>query len=455
MPADRRVLALIQRWLNSAGEDEHQGQAELLDRLRLAINTVSVLGLIDFAVTPTFNGGTVLTNPLLSSLLFSPDNTLDIGAVGATRARDLFLARNLVMGGDATISGLLKTGSGPATLTDATGKLVAIDGTRFASLSGANLTNLAADQLATGTVPTARLGSGTASVETFLRGDQTWATGFAQVCQGRLTLTTAVPVTTADVTGATSVFFTPYGGNRIALYNGTNWKLFAFSEISLALGIITNDLPYDVFIYDNAGTLTLEFLAWTNKTTRATALVLQDGVLSKTGALTRRYLGTFHTTSTTTTEDSKTKRLLWNYYNRSRRVMRKLPTGTWTYTTNTFRQANADTANQLAVVVGVAEVSMWAHYSILVNNDQAASSAALGVSIGEDSTTTPHADAVQTATANVGVSVSTSVQADLMVCPPIGYHFYAALEKSSAVGTTNWLAVAGQAVAGIIGWVEG
>lgn len=40
---------------------------------------------------------------------------------------------------------------------------------------GANLTNLNASQLLTGTVGTARLGSGTASVSTFLRGDQTWA----------------------------------------------------------------------------------------------------------------------------------------------------------------------------------------------------------------------------------------------------------------------------------------
>jgi len=43
------------------------------------------------------------------------------------------------------------------------------------AISGASLTNLDAADLATGTVPTARLGSGTASSSTFLRGDSTYA----------------------------------------------------------------------------------------------------------------------------------------------------------------------------------------------------------------------------------------------------------------------------------------
>ena len=43
------------------------------------------------------------------------------------------------------------------------------------SISGASLTSLNGSNIGSGTVPTARLGSGTASSSTFLRGDQTYA----------------------------------------------------------------------------------------------------------------------------------------------------------------------------------------------------------------------------------------------------------------------------------------
>jgi len=93
-----------------------------------------------------------------TGITLSPDG--DIFATGVTTATTF--VGNLT--GDPTGSGANLTNLPAANLT---GTLPAI--------SGANLTNLDASDLASGTVPTARLGSGTASSSTFLRGDSTFA----------------------------------------------------------------------------------------------------------------------------------------------------------------------------------------------------------------------------------------------------------------------------------------
>jgi hypothetical protein len=261
------------------------------------------------------------------------------------------------------------------------------------------------------------------------------------ICDGRLTLTTAVPVTTADVTGATSIFFTPYRGNRIALYDGsTTWNIRTFSEITIAVGTLSSGKPYDLFAFDNSGTVAFDSpVAWTNDTTRATALVLQDGVLVKSGATTRRYIGTFYTTATTTTEDSFAKRFLWNYYNRVPRVMRVMEaTNSWNYTTATFRQANAAAANQLDCVIGYAEMAVEVNIQAEALNDQAAASVAVIVAIGENSTSTPHTSCVRSAQHNFAANVREPLLASLRTFPAVGRNFYAWLEYSTAAGTTTW-----------------
>lgn len=71
-------------------------------------------------------------------------------------------------------------GSSSLTFNSATGTL---SSTIFSG-SGASLTNLNASNLASGTVDTARLGSGTANSSTYLRGDGTWTTVTATATPG-------------------------------------------------------------------------------------------------------------------------------------------------------------------------------------------------------------------------------------------------------------------------------
>lgn len=174
---------------------------------------------------------------------------------------------------------------------------------------------------------------------------------------GRLTVSSGVPVPTTDISTST-IYYTPYNGNIISLYDGTSWTANTFTERTLALGTLVSGKNYDVFMYNNSGTLTLESLVWTSDTARATALVLTDGVYLKTGALTRRYLGTFRTTSTTTTADSLNNRLVWNVNNQVERVVVQNTFTTYgytghTYTTGAWRAWNNDANQKIGYVVGL------------------------------------------------------------------------------------------------------
>jgi hypothetical protein len=277
---------------------------------------------------------------------------------------------------------------------------------------------------------------------------------------GRLTLTTALPVTTADVTAAGTLYYTPYIHNQVPLYDGAaTWTRRTFAEISIAVPAVANQM-YDVFVYDNAGTAALELLAWTNDTTRATALVKQDGRWVKTGATTRLYVGSFRTTTVVSqTEDSKSNRLVWNFYNRQRRPLaRQETTASWTYTTATHRQANAAAANQVAVVIGVAEAEVDLTVRTMTSNTSAGVAAV--VSIGEDSTTTPSTSGEYgyVMTQVVGQIVP-SGSGRFRKFPAVGYHFYAWLEYSIATGTTTFYGTVTLgttlAVSGLVGTVEG
>lgn len=264
--------------------------------------------------------------------------------------------------------------------------------------------------------------------------------------EGRLTLTSGTAVTVTDVTAATAVYFTPHGGNVLGLYDGDNWVGQVFAELTLDLSGLPANTNYDVFAYLAGSTLTLEAVAWTDGTTRATALALQDGVCVKSGATTHRYLGSFRTTGTIgQTEDSAAKRFLWNLYHRVSVPVRVLEsTDSWTYTTDTWRQANAAAGNQVAVLCGLAFDAI----SLRLRATAANSSGTMqfAVSIGEDSTSTPSTAALGLYAGVdsdvTGMQITTVAYLDVHV--PLGYHYYAWLERSGASGTTTWYGDNGQ-----------
>ena len=272
------------------------------------------------------------------------------------------------------------------------------------------------------------------------------------LCGGRLSLTAGVAVPTTGVSSASTIYFTPYGDNRIALHDGTSWKLFILTtDLSIALGTLSSNTLYDVFCYENAGVPTLELgPAWTNSSTRAAEIVLLDGILVKSGATTRRYLGTFRTISTTQTADKAGNRSLWNFYNRVARPLRVVDSaGTWEYSTATWRQANNSGSNQVGIVVGVSGAAVHLQVDAARSNTSAGTGK---TSIGINSTTTPDSNVVQVANTNAAGSFATS-HAHHDGYPSIGFSYYSWLEMGSGTGTDTWVGSSGDMVSGMTGFI--
>jgi phage FluMu protein gp41 len=106
------------------------------------------------------------------------------------------------------VTGGLTIGSGDVALVGTDGKISGpLSTTIIDDLSGTNLTTLNASALSSGTVATARLGSGTASSATFLRGDGAWnaagggATSFIGAGAGSTTTTADTMYASTSISG--------------------------------------------------------------------------------------------------------------------------------------------------------------------------------------------------------------------------------------------------------------
>lgn len=331
-----------------------------------------------------------------------------------------------------------------------------------AAINGSLITNLNASALASGTVPIARmveadpnadrivfwddsasglrfltLGAGLSIAGTTITGNPALDT-----MNGRLTLTTAVPVTTSDVTAAATLCYALYRGKYVTLYDGTNWVSLPIAELSIAVPATTTQM-YDVFVDYNAGTPALALEAWTNDTTRATALTTQDGVLVLTGATGKRFVGCMRTTGVSgQTEDSETKRFVWNYYHQRKRLLRKnIATNTYTYGTNTWREMEGGTANRVESIVGWVEDPLW--FSLQVATRTTAANQTGSVGIGKNSTTVPVKPMAITMSpeaidaSSVDMNGATTVAHG--ITPSLGYSFYSMLEIGVGGGNITFV----------------
>jgi hypothetical protein len=256
----------------------------------------------------------------------------------------------------------------------------------------------------------------------------------AMVANGRLTLTSATPVTTSNVSAATTLYYTDYLGDQIALWDTSlgMWRVFTFVEVSVSLGATAANTNYDVFIYDVAGTLTLELVAWSSDSARATSLAMQDNVWVKASALNRRYVGTIRTVAAGQCEDSTTKRFVWNQYNRLQRRMTVAAAASHTYTTAAVRAWNNSTTTQLQFVCGQVEDAF-----LVVNTGRidvsVAGSGAVEVGVGHNTTT---AHSIATDGFDVDVAALLTAVSHGALYPALGYNYLQQTEYGAATSPT-------------------
>lgn len=263
---------------------------------------------------------------------------------------------------------------------------------------------------------------------------------------GRLTLTTATPILTASVSGAATLYWTPYLHATIGLYTGSAWILYEFAEMSIALSGGTASRMHDVFLDYNDGTPALSLTAWTNDTTRATALTTQDGVYVLTGDTQKRYLGSIYISASNqcnfifgATGAGGTAAFLdlWNENNRVEVITEiRDTTNSWTYATSSWREANNSAGNRATFVVGR---QVWPAHGIY-NAISSASSSQGRIGVGYDSTTAVNGG-------SIGIYSDTQTESMVAlrsVFPQAGRHYMSAMEYVGS-GTHTFYGDAGAA----------
>jgi hypothetical protein len=142
------------------------------------------------------------------------------------------------------------------------GPTVIYNGTSLITPTGANLTPSAG-----ASAILQYLGSGNWQVVAYNPASSGGAVASVAPPQGRLTLTSAVPVLNSTVSAAATVYFTPYLGSQVPQWNGGSFAAANCAEVSNVLAnsatgsagpaAAVADAVYDWFVWYNAGACTL------------------------------------------------------------------------------------------------------------------------------------------------------------------------------------------------------
>lgn len=286
--------------------------------------------------------------------------------------------------------------------------------------------------------------------------------------QGRLTLTTGVPVMITDVAAATTIFYTPAVGRSVPLYTGT---AFVDTDMGGELSNITTNSStgkagpaavttnknYDLFVWNDAGTIRLtRGPPWTSDTARGTGaatteLVLVNGIYLNAVAITNgpaAQRGTF--VGSVRSDGSSQINMKFgtlasgggmatlgvsNAYNEVlTQAHVRDSTANWTYSSATYRNVNASASNRVNFLSCLAQNAISATYTEGQVNLVNAVLANVAVGFSLDSTTPDYAVVYFSSS---GIAGSASVHGTLT--PQLGFHFVQAVEKSDGTNSNQFI----------------
>lgn len=241
--------------------------------------------------------------------------------------------------------------------------------------------------------------TGTISTAVWTAVNASSATAAVPPPQGRLTLTSATPILASDVVSATAVYYTPYVGNLVPIYNGATMVPTEFAELTLTLSAShALNTIYDVFVFSNSGVLTLATgPAWsvstagsgargtgasTTQLTRikglhvnAVSMTGRNGATTYSiGANLATYLGSIFIDGTAgqitchTAWGKARKWGVWNAHNRRHiKMMEGTSTASWsiqgTVIYPVFVAVDADSTNSITTFTGLPEEQISCQYS--------------------------------------------------------------------------------------------
>jgi hypothetical protein len=240
-------------------------------------------------------------------------------------------------------------------------------------------------------------------------------TDIVDLPQGRLTLASGTPVMMATVASATNIYYTPYIGQAVPIYDGSNFYMTDIGgelvntttdAITNPAAVTTNSV-YDMFVWNNNGVPTLSRgPAWTTLNVRSAGSVLTRvrGILVNNVAIPNgpaqyqgTYVGTVSSNGATPTISFQYGSAasggglavlnVWNMYNRVTVQTRVTDTAApYTYTAAVVRSANNSTSNAIRYTIGLAEEPPTFYYQQNVTTAVAAG-ATCQASIGDNTNT--------------------------------------------------------------------